>query len=244
MRTTPALLVLTLAASTASVAAPVVGLPGGASAHAVAPKIVEVALPADELAGRILGAEHSAASFSLIGLTWARPATGAEPDLDLSVRTRHDGAWTDWTAVEADGDGPDGDADAAEIAAAPQSVITEERAGTAPLWVGDSDGFQLRLDARTARSPPTCARCSSTRAARPRTPTSAPCRGWPRRPTRPSPGRRSTGARTGAPTRSCAIPPRASPARSRPRFVHHTAGTNDTRRRTCRRSCAACTRTT
>jgi hypothetical protein len=145
MRTTPALLILTLAASTASLAAPVVELPGGSSAHAVEPKIVEVALPADELVGGLLGPEHAAASFSLIGFTWDRPAS-AEPDVDLSVRTRHDGAWTTWSALEADGDGPDGDADAAEIAADPQALTAEERLGTAPLWVGDSDGFQLRLD--------------------------------------------------------------------------------------------------
>ncbi len=154
MRTTPALLVLTLAASTASVAAPVVGLPGGPSAHAVEPTIREVALPAADLtpaavpagtAGatqRLLGPADVSAAFSLIGLTWDRPrgATAVEHGVEFGVRTRTGGVWTDWTALEPDADGPDGGADAGEAAAA------EQRLGTAPLWVGASDGFQVRLD--------------------------------------------------------------------------------------------------
>ncbi|MBA3742830.1 N-acetylmuramoyl-L-alanine amidase [Sporichthya sp.] len=157
MRITPALLILTLAASTASVAAPVVGLPGGASAHAVEPKIVEISLAPAELTERALPAEVTGVrerllspanfteAFSLIGLTWDKPTVEpVEHGFELSVRTRHDGAWTAWSALEADGDGPDGDAD--ELAADPQTVAVEEREGTAPLWVPNSDAFQFRLD--------------------------------------------------------------------------------------------------
>src|SRR3954467_2142896 len=88
MRTTPALLVLTLAASTASVAAPVIEFPGGSSAHAVEPKIVEVALGAPDLtrvAGRLLGPADLTAAFSLVGVTWDRPAQSAD-SFTLSLR--------------------------------------------------------------------------------------------------------------------------------------------------------------
>ncbi|HUR74191.1 MAG TPA: N-acetylmuramoyl-L-alanine amidase [Sporichthya sp.] len=158
MRTTPAILILTLAASTASIAAPVVGLPGGASAHAVEPKIVEIALAPAEFIGatlpadvtgvrqRLLSPANFTAAFSMIGLTWDGPVQPVERGFDLSVRTRHGGAWTAWSALEADGDGPDGNADAAELAADPQAVAIEQRPGTAPLWVGDSDAFQVRVD--------------------------------------------------------------------------------------------------
>jgi hypothetical protein len=164
MRTTPALLVLTLAASTASVAAPVFELPGGASAHAVAPKITEVALGGADLtavpaptgatrvAERLLGPADLTAAFSMVGVTWDRPAKSTD-GLDLSLRTHHDGTWTDWTALELDDDGPDGAGDAAELAANPRAAAAEQRLGTAPLWVGDSDGFQLRLDRRTGALP-------------------------------------------------------------------------------------------
>ncbi len=159
MRIAPALLVLTLAASTASIAAPVVELPGRVSAHVVAPRISEVPLarPGGVPAGvATLAPIPAPASFALLGLTWDRPATATLGDHDhdhesgpqFSVRTRAEGTWSDWTALEADGDGPDGDVDAA--AADPTSAArpgaAERRLGTAPLWVGDADAFQVRLD--------------------------------------------------------------------------------------------------
>jgi hypothetical protein len=148
MRATPALLVLTLAASTASVAAPVITLPGGHSAHAVAPRITEVPLAAADLtgvAGRLLGPTDLTAAFSLVGVTWDRSAQPGDGP-DLSLRTRRDGVWTPWTALDVDDDGPDGAGDPAELAANPQAAAAAPRLGTAPLWVGPSDGFQLRLD--------------------------------------------------------------------------------------------------
>ena len=159
MRITPALLILTLAASTASVAVPVLELPGGVSAHVVEPKIVEVSLASADLTERRLPAETRgvrerllspatfADTFSMIGLTWDQPATTpGDHDVELSVRTRSGGTWTAWNALEADGDGPDGDADAGEVALDPQALLAEERPGTAPLWVGTSDAFQIRVD--------------------------------------------------------------------------------------------------
>ncbi|GAA0604887.1 N-acetylmuramoyl-L-alanine amidase [Sporichthya brevicatena] len=163
MRLAPTLLVLTLAASTASVAAPVVELPGRVSAHVVEPRISEVplVLPAGLSAGATTLAPIPAPAFALLGLTWDRPVPGASvagaPDghdsdvgPQLSVRTRADGTWSDWTALEADGDGPDGDVDAAAADASADPAGRTDRAarrlGTAPLWVGNADAFQVRLD--------------------------------------------------------------------------------------------------
>ena len=169
MRTTPALLLLTLAVSTASVAAPVLEVPGGVSAHAVGPKLAEVSLapavlterqlPADVTAvrERLLSPAHFADGFSMIGLTWdAAPDRTDEHDFDLSVRTRSAGTWTPWQALEPDGDGPDlsaDRADAAANAADPQALHAGQRHGTAPLWVGNSDAFQVRVDLRRAAAP-------------------------------------------------------------------------------------------
>ncbi len=178
MRTTPALLIITLAASTASIAAPVIGLPGGVSAHAVEPGIVDVALapaalterrlPAEatDVAERLLSPANFTDTFSMIGLTWDGAAAPTDDEgFTLSVRTRQDKAWTPWQSLELDGDAPDADSDAdsavepaaagtaaagaVEIAVAPAA----DRVGTAPAWVGESDAFQLRLDRTTGALP-------------------------------------------------------------------------------------------
>ncbi|MGQ0626454.1 MAG: peptidoglycan recognition protein family protein [Sporichthyaceae bacterium] len=154
MRTTGVLLVLTLAASTASVAVPVVDFGRGASAHAVTPRIVEIELApaaltprrlpasvarvrtgaAKQVSARLLSPARTVSTFSMLGLTWD---STADPDsFDLSVRTRSAGRWTSWQDLETNGDGPD--ARSADAAA--------QKAGTAPVWVGASDAFQVRLD--------------------------------------------------------------------------------------------------
>src|SRR4051794_15330795 len=101
MRTTPALFVLVLAASTASVAAPVIELPGGASPHAVTPGITEVPLSGTDPArvgDRLLGPADLTAPFSMVGVTWDRPPS-SPGGFDLRLRTHHDGVWTDWAAL-------------------------------------------------------------------------------------------------------------------------------------------------
>lgn len=77
--------------------------------------------------------------FSLIGLTWL-------PDPDVRavayVRTRTGGRWSAWTELRQQGDHrPQG----------PESRWDGVRDGTAPLWVGACDGFQISM--RTAGGP-------------------------------------------------------------------------------------------
>jgi uncharacterized protein with LGFP repeats len=69
--------------------------------------------------------QRSTAAFSMIGVTWS----GTE-DVDVEVRVRSAGHWTDWQHLEVEMDGPD---------------ASEDRLGTVPLWVGDADGAQARL---------------------------------------------------------------------------------------------------
>jgi hypothetical protein len=133
MRIAPALVLFTLAASTASVAAPI----ASGTQSGVTPRVVQVGLgPADLLGspvGDLLTPLRSVANFSMLGLTWS----GAG-DLPLQVRTHTRGTWTAWQSLERDDDGPD---------AGPEDNAGQ--AATQPLWVGPSDGYQLRLDRPT-----------------------------------------------------------------------------------------------
>ena len=77
-------------------------------------------------------------SFDLLGVTWR---AGAKPaDLTVLVRTHGDSGWTRWTALDAT---PTPDAREARTA----------RPGTEPLWVGDADGYQVRVDVRRGTLP-------------------------------------------------------------------------------------------
>jgi hypothetical protein len=154
MRMTPALVVLTLAVSTASVAAPVVSLPGRGP-HAVRAEVLDLTFSRTDLtdrrlpdqvtdvAQRVLTPAAFTKPFSLVGLTWdlasaPDPVTGAEMPFELSVRTRQEGTWTAWEHLHADSDAPDS-TEAADLK-------SPDRAGTAPVWVGESDALQVRLD--------------------------------------------------------------------------------------------------
>ncbi|MCU1676266.1 MAG: hypothetical protein JWM93_1024 [Frankiales bacterium] len=64
--------------------------------------------------------------FRMVGVTWAAgPATGVQ----VEVRTRTSGAWSDWTTLDVDDDDEGG------------------IPGTEPLWVGDADGVAARVTA-------------------------------------------------------------------------------------------------
>jgi len=73
--------------------------------------------------------EHSTERFSTVGVTW-RPTAGSAT-ATVEVRTKPvAGTWTDWVVLENEvGESP---ADAARV-------------GTAPVYVGDSDGVQVRI---------------------------------------------------------------------------------------------------
>lgn len=80
-------------------------------------------------------------SFSLLGVVWD------DPDTELlgrvQVRTRATGTtrWTGWQNVETHNHGHAADPDTAERASG------RVRGSTAPLWVGESDGVEVRVRA-------------------------------------------------------------------------------------------------
>ncbi len=86
----------------------------------------------------VFTAERSAASFDLLGVTWAA-GTGSS-DLTVLVRTHSGQGWSEWTSLD--------------LAPTPGKADgTIERAGTEPLYAGDSDGYQVRVDVRDGALP-------------------------------------------------------------------------------------------
>ncbi|MQY16080.1 hypothetical protein SRB5_62720 [Streptomyces sp. RB5] len=75
--------------------------------------------------------------FSLVGVVWRDPSAELHGTVQVRARGRDDGDWSAWQdlAVHSD-DAPD--------AGSPERGSTD-RGSTAPLWVGDSDGVQVRV---------------------------------------------------------------------------------------------------
>ncbi|MFG2382677.1 N-acetylmuramoyl-L-alanine amidase [Streptomyces avermitilis] len=85
--------------------------------------------------------------FSLVGVVWNDPAT--ELHGRVQVRTRADGTthWSGWQDVETHSHEHAPDPDTAE------GSSRRARGSTAPLWVGDSDGVEVRVRAEGDRAP-------------------------------------------------------------------------------------------
>ncbi|MFD5339240.1 peptidoglycan recognition protein family protein [Streptomyces hawaiiensis] len=77
--------------------------------------------------------------FSLVGVVWDDP--GAELHGRVQVRTRAvgTGTWSGWQNVETH------NADHAADPDTPERTSSRVRGATAPLWVGNSDGVELRI---------------------------------------------------------------------------------------------------
>ncbi|MDI5965210.1 peptidoglycan recognition protein family protein [Streptantibioticus silvisoli] len=75
--------------------------------------------------------------FSMLGVTWDDGGTALRGAVQVRTRSLATGGWSGWRDLEAGDDRPDtGSAEAAGGAV---------RGGTAPLWVGDADGVQVRV---------------------------------------------------------------------------------------------------
>ncbi len=145
-----------LAGMTAAASAAMVGLPvtgAAAAARPVPPRVVQLRLggvdgPALRRLGGplrrplLLSAQHATGRFALVGLTWRHDPRVRS--VDVRVRVRAGGRWGDWQHLDVDPDAPDdGSADASAA----------QRDGTAPLWVGPSDGVQVRVEQRSGVRP-------------------------------------------------------------------------------------------
>jgi hypothetical protein len=101
------------------------------------------ALPGPVRRPHVLTAPRATRGFTTLGLTWRHdPRVG---EVDVVVRHRSGGRWSAWQRIEADPDhAPDpGSADDTPAL----------RDGTAPMWVGPSDGVQVRVDRRSGAAP-------------------------------------------------------------------------------------------
>ncbi|RKN37405.1 peptidoglycan recognition protein family protein [Streptomyces hoynatensis] len=107
--------------------------------------------------------------FSLLGVVW--DDANAELTGRIQVRTRaaDSGRWSPWTTLRA------GDAHSPDPGSA-ESAGRRLRGGTAPLWVGPSDGVQVRAVPGTGRDAPPPA----VPAAAPGAPAAAPAARAPR----------------------------------------------------------------
>jgi hypothetical protein len=91
----------------------------------------------------LLSAPQDTRPFSLMGVTWRPdPAVG---EVEVLLRHRSDGRWSDWEEVHADDDHAP-DAGSADVGKA-------YRVGTDPIWTGPSDGVQVRVHALTGAQP-------------------------------------------------------------------------------------------
>ena len=89
----------------------------------------------------LLTSRRGTAEHGLVGVTWRLdPAVRV---VEAWARSRTGGAWSSWTLVGGQADeAPDGAEAAATV-----------RLGTAPLWVGTSDGVQVRVDVLSGPDP-------------------------------------------------------------------------------------------
>ncbi|MFE2301481.1 peptidoglycan recognition protein [Streptomyces sp. NPDC059445] len=82
--------------------------------------------------------------FSLVGVVWDDPETELNGRVQVRTRAAGTGDWSDWQDVEAHNDEHAADPDTAE------SASSRVHGSTAPLWVGNSDGVEVRVEAERA----------------------------------------------------------------------------------------------
>ncbi|MFB7597967.1 peptidoglycan recognition protein [Streptomyces sp. NPDC056160] len=81
--------------------------------------------------------------FSLVGVVWDNPATELHGSVQIRTRSAATGTWSDWQDVDTHNTDHGADPGTAERTGG------HIRGATAPLWVGDSDGVDLRVRADT-----------------------------------------------------------------------------------------------
>ncbi|MEV0124201.1 N-acetylmuramoyl-L-alanine amidase [Streptomyces sp. NPDC050703] len=82
--------------------------------------------------------------YSLVGVVWDDPDDELHGTVQVRTRPAGGSVWSDWRDVETHNHEHAADPDAAERAEG------RVRGSTAPLWVGDSDGVEIRVRPETA----------------------------------------------------------------------------------------------
>lgn len=78
--------------------------------------------------------------FSMVGVIWDNPDTKLHGHVQVRTRATGNGTWSGWQSLETHND------DAADPDTA-ERTSGRVRGSTAPLWVGDSDGVEVRVRA-------------------------------------------------------------------------------------------------
>lgn len=91
-----------------------------------------------------LSAPEKVHGFATVGVTWQHGTDLSEDQISVQIRTKKDGAWSEWADADYhDGHGPDeGSAEASRV-----------RPGTEPIVVGDVDEVQMRAETDTGEAP-------------------------------------------------------------------------------------------
>ncbi|WP_225860500.1 peptidoglycan recognition protein family protein [Streptomyces triticiradicis] len=82
---------------------------------------------------------RSTEPFSMLGITWAESSARVTGTIEVRTRSTASHAWSKWLRL--DGDSGEGEPGAS-------------RGGTAPAWVGPSDGVEVRMSGRSSRRLP------------------------------------------------------------------------------------------
>ncbi|QFR02634.1 peptidoglycan recognition protein [Streptomyces phaeolivaceus] len=82
-------------------------------------------------------------SFSLVGVVWDNPDTELQGRVQVRTRAKDTSRWSGWQDVETHNHEHAADPDTAERSSG------RVRGSTAPLWVGESDGVEVRVRAET-----------------------------------------------------------------------------------------------
>ncbi|MFJ3337564.1 peptidoglycan recognition protein [Streptomyces sp. NPDC086766] len=150
-------LALPLAAATAS-AHPASAHPASAHPASARPVSAGPAVPGSTLSlplvpltpARVLGHaplqglyRSAVRHFSLVGVVWDDVDTELHGSVQVRTRAAATGAWSGWQDIEAHNADHGADPDT------PERANGRVRGATAPLWVGDSDGVDLRVSADT-----------------------------------------------------------------------------------------------
>ncbi|MEV4431145.1 peptidoglycan recognition protein [Streptomyces sp. NPDC049602] len=145
---------VSLAAPAAAAVPSALGLPPAATALPPAPELpgstqslplVPLGAATRSLGGGATGSGEQGLTrrdvrpFSLVGVVWDDPAAPLHGTVQVRTRPTGGGAWSPWQDVETHNEEHGADPDTAEGSA--QAL----RGSTAPLWVGDSDGVEIRV---------------------------------------------------------------------------------------------------
>ncbi|MGI5482446.1 peptidoglycan recognition protein family protein [Streptomyces lavendofoliae] len=105
-------------------------------------------LPAERATGAALQGltRRDVRPFSLVGVVWDDPDAELHGSVQVRTRASGTGAWSGWQSVETHND------DHAADPGTPERDSGTVRGSTAPLWVGASDGVEVRVRAEAPRA--------------------------------------------------------------------------------------------